>query len=117
MRPKEIAIERNKGLLQITWPDGHSSEFALRWMRANCPCATCREERRAAALNTDLLKLTPGPPPSIQIADAELVGNYAIRLRWTDGHDAGIFPFTSLRACCPCALCNPDGQPSLLPDV
>ncbi|MCB0061499.1 MAG: DUF971 domain-containing protein, partial [Caldilineaceae bacterium] len=88
--------------------------FPLRWLRANCPCATCREERRSAALETDLLKLSTGPLPSTQIASAELVGNYAIRLRWTDGHDAGIYAFTVLRDSCPCADCHPAGPPETL---
>jgi DUF971 family protein len=116
MRPKEIAIERQTGLLRITWHDDHVSEFALRWVRANCPCATCREERRVAAAETDLLRLSPTPPPSTAIAGAELVGNYALRLRWSDGHDSGIYPFTSLRISCPCATCNPGGPPPFLPD-
>jgi DUF971 family protein len=29
---------------------------------------------------------------------AELVGNYAIRFRWSDGHDTGIFDFRFLRS-------------------
>lgn len=115
-RPKAIAIERQAALLRITWPDGHVSAYALHWVRAHCPCATCREERSAAALNTDPLRLLSGPPPSTQIAGAELVGNYALRLRWTDGHDAGIYPFTGLRASCPCVECNPAGPPPFLPD-
>jgi DUF971 family protein len=113
-RPKDIAIDRSAGNLKITWADNHVSEFNLRWIRANCPCATCREERRAAELNTDLLKLSSGPLPSTQIAGAELVGNYAVRLTWTDGHTAGIYAFTSLRASCPCSYCHPEGPPPFL---
>lgn len=110
-RPKAIAVSRATGELVIEWTDQHTSSFALRWLRANCPCATCREERRSAALETDILKLSSGPLPSIQIADATLVGNYAIRLAWTDGHDAGIYAFTLLRASCPCSTCHPAGPP------
>jgi DUF971 family protein len=115
-RPKNIAIDRNAALLNITWLDEHISAYPLRWVRANCPCATCREERRNAALNTDLLKLTSGPPPSTQVAGAELVGNYALRVRWSDGHDTGIYAFTALRLCCPCMACNPNGPPPLIED-
>lgn len=113
-RPKAIAIERNKGELVIEWSDQHTSAFPLRWLRANCPCATCREERRSAALESDILKLSSGPLPSMQIADATLVGNYAIRLVWTDGHDAGIYAFSLLRGGCPCASCHPNGLPKFL---
>ncbi len=114
IKPKDIAVDRAAGTLKITWVDHHTSEFNLRWVRANCPCATCREERRAAELNTDMLKLSSGPLPSLQISSAELVGNYALRLTWTDGHTAGIYAFSTLRASCPCADCHPEGPPPYL---
>jgi DUF971 family protein len=113
-RPRDIAVDRNAGRLIITWIDNHLSDYTLRWLRANCPCATCREERRVAALETDVLNLSSGPLPSTQIAGAELVGNYALRLQWTDGHDAGIYAFSLLRAGCPCAQCHPEGAPARL---
>jgi DUF971 family protein len=112
-KAKDIAVDRASGTLCITWLDQHQSVYPLRWVRANCPCATCREERRTAALNTDPLKLTAGPAPSTQVRGAELVGNYALRLRWTDGHDTGIYPFAGLRVSCPCPSCNPQGAPPL----
>jgi DUF971 family protein len=116
IKPRNITIDRNAGLLRITWPDGHASAYPLHWVRSHCPCATCRETRRAAALETDLLKLHSGPLPSAEIAGAELVGNYAIRLIWKDGHDSGIYPFEALRRSCPCDKCNPAGAPPILAD-
>lgn len=115
-KPRDIAIDRTAGRLTITWADQHTSEYPLRWLRANCPCATCREARRVAALETDILTLASGPLPSTQIAGADFVGNYAIRLQWTDNHDTGIYAFTLLRASCPCPHCHPEGAPPLLPD-
>jgi DUF971 family protein len=113
-RPKSITIDRGAGLLNITWHDDHVSQYPLRLLRASCPCATCREERRQARQETDLLRLSSGPLPSIAITDATLVGNYALRLQWTDGHDAGIYAFNLLRASCPCPFCHPEGPPQLL---
>jgi DUF971 family protein len=115
VRPVEIQVERAAGTLRLVWADGHASLFALPWLRANCPCATCREERREAAESSGL-RLMSGPPPSTQIASAELVGAYALRLVWSDGHDAGIYPFSALRAACPCGVCTPSGPVPLLPD-
>jgi DUF971 family protein len=115
-RPKTITVDRAARELKIIWGDDHQSVYALRWLRAVCPCAACREERHAAAINTDPLRLISGAPPSTEIAGAELVGNYAVRFEWTDGHGTGIYPFARLRACCPCSVCNPDGPPPLLPD-
>lgn len=115
VRPLEIEIERARGLMRLRWGDGHTSVFALPWLRANCPCATCREERREA-VESGGLRLFAGSPPSAEVTDVELVGNYALRLVWGDGHHAGIYPFTALRAACPCDECNPGGPKPLFPD-
>lgn len=115
-RPQSITIERAAGVMIITWLDGHRSEFSLAWLRAHCPCATCREERRETVLAADPLRLTAAPPPSTEVVDAEFVGNYAIRLTWGDGHIAGIYPFSALRTSCPCTQCNPEGAPPLIVD-
>jgi DUF971 family protein len=112
-RPKDISIERREGIMTIMWMDGRVSHYPLRWLRANCPCATCKEVRNEAASNTDMLTLNAGPTmePSTEIANAEIVGNYAIRLVWADGHDSGIYPFTGLRACTDVIKTEPDGSP------
>lgn len=115
-RPQAITIERTAGVMVVAWLDGHRSEYPLVWLRAHCPCATCREERRDAVLAADPLRLTATPLPSTEIIGAEFVGNYAIRLTWSDGHGAGIFPFVALRTSCPCAACNPEGAPPLVID-
>lgn len=114
-RPTEIAVNRTAGALHMTWADGHESHYLLEWLRANCPCATCREERRERAESGGLM-LVVGMPPSAEATGAELVGNYALRLDWADGHSSGIYPFSALRNSCPCPGCNPKGAPPLVPD-
>ena len=113
-RPRHITIDRGAGLLHIDWGDGYASDFPLRWLRANCPCASCREQRREATAQTDLLTLSSTPPPSADVANAELVGNYAVRLVWTDGHDSGIYAYSALRGVSEAAGNDPDSLPSLL---
>jgi DUF971 family protein len=110
-RPAELAIDRSAGVLTITWADQHISRYPLPWLRSNCPCATCREEQRAAS--KDIFQLHSGALPSAEIANADLVGNYAVRLVWKDGHSTGIFTFSTLRQACPCKECNPQGSPTL----
>jgi DUF971 family protein len=40
----------------------------------------------------------PGSVPSdLTQSDLRFVGNYAVALRFSDGHDTGIFPFRYLR--------------------
>ncbi len=109
-RPRNIDVDRAAGTVTITWADFHHSVFDAAWLRANCPCATCREERWEA-VHGDQLRLTDAPPPSSELTGAELVGGYAIQLQWADGHGAGIYTFSALRRCCPCEKCNPEGEP------
>ena len=114
-RPKDITIEREKGVMHIEWGDGETGDYPLLWLRANCPCATCREARRQATSDANMLQLNMGPAvePSTEVAGAELVGNYAIRVEWTDGHGAGIFGFGALRDAINLEKLSPTGTPEL----
>lgn len=103
-RPRSLTVEREAGALDVIWEDDHPSRYSLAWLRQVCPCASCREERRSAG--QDPLRLSTGPPPSGVVVSAELVGNYAIRFTWQDGHDSGIYTFAALRASCPCSACG-----------
>lgn len=103
-RPQKLTVDRAAGLLGIRWADDHESSYRLVWLRLVCPCATCAEEKRSTA--TDPLRLVAGPKPSANVTGAELVGNYAVRIAWADGHDGGIYAFAGLRASCPCPLCH-----------
>jgi DUF971 family protein len=113
-RPRDIDVNRAEGTVTITWLDYHTSVFDLEWLRANCPCATCREERWQAQQESDELTLSPKPPPTAELESAQLVGGYAIQFTWEDGHSAGIYGFQALRRSCRCAECNPDGAPAEL---
>jgi DUF971 family protein len=114
-RPVDLTIHREKGQLHIRWADDHQSTYELAWLRANCPCATCREERRERAESGGLI-MASGPQPSAEVVGAELVGHYALRFDWADGHSSGIFPFSALRFACPCPECNDGDLPQLLAD-
>jgi DUF971 family protein len=56
---------------------------------------------------TDRPLLDPSTvPDDIRASAISLVGSYAIRIDWSDGHDTGIYTFEYLRAICPCPSCN-----------
>ena len=95
--PADIKLKRPEQQLHVAWRDGHQSVYSAIFLRKNCPCATCREER--GKQSTELLHiLKEVPPDDLQLVDAKLVGNYAIQLIWSDGHNTGIFDFKNLRA-------------------
>jgi DUF971 family protein len=45
--------------------------------------------------------------PRLKMEAIEPVGNYALQIRWNDGHAAGIYSYEYLRGICPCELCRP----------
>ena len=90
--------------LVIHWQDGHRSVYLWSFLRSQCPCATCREEKIAPPDPFKILKpaeLTPLYPVAMNP-----IGHYAYKITWSDGHDSGIFTLESLRAMCQCPQCR-----------
>ena len=78
--------------LAIEWADGHTTVYAPAQLRRLCPCAQCVNEVTGQRM------LDPATvPQDLTQGDVRLVGNYALALRFSDGHDTGIFPFRFLR--------------------
>lgn len=98
--PEEIVgLLRSK--ITIKWPDGHETVYGARTLRLSCRCAACIEETSGAPL------LDPSSvPETVRAQRIELLGQYAIQIGWTDGHDSGIYNFRDLRRHCPCAECE-----------
>ena len=100
--PKNIDVSLSSGV-KIVWSDGHSSEYALQYLRDKCPCATCSTGAHR-----------PGGPPSpfqqfqkvLKMEGVEPVGRYALQFKWNDGHSSGIYSFEHLREICPCPECS-----------
>lgn len=97
--PEEIVgLLRSK--ITIKWHDGHQSAYKARDLRLLCRCAQCVEETSGRPL------LDPATvADTIRAKGIELIGQYAIKIDWTDGHNTGIFDFRVLRGNCPCDEC------------
>lgn len=95
MKPKQIKIEDGKHLV-ITWQDETKDKISLKYLREECPCANCKGE-------TILLKTIRPPrqnkniPGRYEISKIDIVGGYAIQVRWKDGHDTGIYSWEYLK--------------------
>jgi len=105
--PVKLDLKKDKQL-EIEWQDGVRSTYTLTLLRSMCPCATCklvREQRdphdispQPAGRKKPLLTILPGNyAGEITVKHAELVGNYAMKIEWSDGHDSGIYSFQYLR--------------------
>jgi DUF971 family protein len=95
--------------VDITWADGHESHYDFAYLREECPCATCNDERgkkqafaAAAPASSAVLPMFK-PKPRAQ--SATVMGNYAVQIRFSDGHSTGIYSYDHLRSICPCAEC------------
>lgn len=80
--------------LLIQWSDGHSRRYSFRELRNNCPCATCREKRKSPAPLLPVLTAEEAAP--LKILGMKPVGNYAYSINFSDGHDTGIYSFSTL---------------------
>lgn len=90
--------------LVIEWSDGHRTVISWSHLRANCPCAGCREERLQPPDPFRVLK--PSELVPLQPRALRPVGAYGYKITWSDGHDSGIFTLEHLRALCQCPSCG-----------
>lgn len=94
--PSKLHLDREKHL-DITWADGTRSVYTLAYLRSHCPCASCKKEREEQSTRkTRLNLLSPTPSSGLRALQAELVGNYALRIDWSDQHSSGIYSFEYL---------------------
>ncbi len=82
----------------MQWPDGGRSFYPVEYLRRMSPSAEARELREKLASNPLTVLPASASHGPLSALDAELVGNYAIRIRFSDGHDTGIFSWSYLRS-------------------
>lgn len=105
-KPRNIATTGSREVA-IAWGDGHESYYPYDTLRRSCPCASCRASAERRPLEGPLRVVSAPQPGKTDIVRIEPVGAYALRIVWSDGHDAGIFSFQALRASCLCQDCSP----------
>lgn len=102
--PLKLDLKKDERLT-ITWSDGRTCTYSLSLLRTMCPCALCKtvrgKEAGAPKKKTSLSILPGNFSEPLAVTHAELVGNYALRLDWSDSHSSGIYSFEYLRSICP----------------
>lgn len=110
-KPASIRVHVTSGEgVEIAWVDGHQSRYDFSYLRDQCPCALCNDERQKK--DTEKAKGVPLLPmykERVKARAAKPVGSYAIQIEFSDGHASGIFSFGFLRSICPCAECAQAG--------
>jgi ATP-binding protein involved in chromosome partitioning len=88
-----IALDRrdNRTLL-LRWQDGYDQQIDMRDLRLACRCAACVDEMsRRPILDSTTVPLNIVPTRICSL------GNYAIGVTFSDGHQSGIYTFIYLR--------------------
>ena len=86
----ELRVRRATAELEVDFADGASIRLPAEYLRVESPSAEVQGH------SPNDRKLVSGKR-SVGIAGVEPVGHYAVRIRFTDGHDTGIFSWALLR--------------------
>ncbi|WP_432798910.1 gamma-butyrobetaine hydroxylase-like domain-containing protein [Poriferisphaera sp. WC338] len=95
-RPKHLDVKRDSALT-IEWEDGSRSTYTIAYLRKCSPSADAKKLREEMQ-NNPLTILPDGmTDQSLSIENIELIGNYAVRISFSDGHHTGIYSWNYLR--------------------
>ena len=97
MKPISLDLKKDQGLT-VHWPGGVVSFYPIAYLRKMSPSADAKMLREEMERNPlTVLPTSGGDAGPLTAVSAELVGNYAIRIVFSDGHDTGIYSWDYLR--------------------
>ncbi len=88
-RPKEIRLKREEKVLEIDFDDGRSFSLPAELLRVESPSAEVQGHSPSQ-------KTVVAGRRHVGILEVEPIGNYAIRIKFDDLHDTGIFSWDTL---------------------
>lgn len=88
--PSDIRIRRQSRVLQLTYTSGETLELPFELLRVYSPSA----EVRGHGMGPGTLQTGKR---EVLVTGAEAVGNYALKLHFSDGHDSGLFTWSYLQ--------------------
>ena len=90
--PTNIRAHQADQALELAWDDVGASRVPYRFIRSECPCASCKDEWTGERI------LDPATiRPDLRIEAMEPIGSYAVRIAWNDGHSSGLYTWENLR--------------------
>lgn len=112
--PKSLDLKKDRGLT-VEWSDGTTSYYSIAYLRKMSPSAEARQLREELGRNRLAVLPSGGGTGSLTALSAELVGNYALRIVFSDGHQTGLYSWGYLREIDPGAPRPPDAPPGSPP--
>lgn len=88
--PTELRLDKDKRILTVSFDDGKSFTMPAELLRVLSPSAEVQG-------HSPEQRVTVAGKRNVGIARLEPVGNYAVRIVFTDGHDTGLYVWEYLR--------------------
>jgi DUF971 family protein len=89
IKPSEIRLKREEKILEVDFENGKSFVFPAEFLRVESPSAEVRGHGPGQ-------KQTVAGRRHVGILEIEAVGNYAIKIKFDDLHDSGIYSWDFL---------------------
>lgn len=86
-RPTEIRLRKSVGVVAVSFDSGEHYELSFEYLRVFSPSAEVRGH------GTEILQIGK---EQVKVVGIEPVGNYAVRLKFDDGHDTGLYSWPVL---------------------
>ena len=88
-RPVEIKLHQKSRVVEISFDDGKNFSLSCEYLRVYSPSAEVRGHGPGQEIVQEGKK-------DVEIAAIEPVGNYAVKLVFSDGHDTGLYSWDYL---------------------
>ena len=89
VRPTDIVLHQQSRVLEIAFDDGSRHRLPCEFLRVFSPSA----EVRGHGPGQEVLQVGKR---DVEIKEIEPVGNYAVKLAFSDGHDTGLYSWEYL---------------------
>ncbi|HEV2111587.1 MAG TPA: DUF971 domain-containing protein [Gammaproteobacteria bacterium] len=86
-RPTEIRLRKSAGVVAVSFDSGERFELPFEYLRVFSPSAEVRGH------GSEILQIGK---EKVKVVGVEPVGNYAVRLKFDDGHDTGLYSWPVL---------------------
>lgn len=87
--PTDIKLRKSDRVLEVAFDDGTTFHLPAEYLRVESPSAEVQGHGASQ-------KVTLGGKRDVAIETLEPVGNYAVRLIFSDGHDTGLYTWETL---------------------
>ncbi len=90
IKPTDIILHRASHKLEVAFEDGSRYELPCEYLRVESPSAEVQGHSPSQ-------RVWIGGKREVNISAIEPIGNYAVVLRFNDGHDSGIYTWSFLK--------------------